>query len=86
MTVYHAALRCGLSVPEDLSIIGASHETIDGLDRPIATLLLPSVEVGRQAVDLLTRKIHRPGRELPAVAVPFGEGRFASTTAPPPPT
>ncbi|AXI46495.1 transcriptional regulator [Sulfitobacter sp. SK012] len=58
MGVLYAARRCGLSVPEDLSIIGigdfkGSNEVEPGL----TTIRLPAREIGRQAGEHLSRSI-----------------------------
>jgi LacI family transcriptional regulator/LacI family repressor for deo operon, udp, cdd, tsx, nupC, and nupG len=53
------ALReCGLSVPEDVSVIGFDDIGIDEyLEIPLTTVRVPKMEMGRQAAEILIRHI-----------------------------
>lgn len=57
--VYNVARRLGLSIPEDLSVIGFDNlETIAGwLDPGLTTVQLPHYEMGQWAVERLERMI-----------------------------
>jgi DNA-binding LacI/PurR family transcriptional regulator len=43
----------------------------DGLGFPVPTVLLPEADMGRTAARMLTEKIDRPRRPLPAAKLPF---------------
>lgn len=55
MQVYNAAGRLGLSIPDDLSVVGFDdHRLIsEGLRPALTTVALPYVAIGRLAVDVL---------------------------------
>jgi len=75
-SVFAAAMRAGISVPGDLSILGIAHQNEGGVGIAIDALTLPSNEVGRRAVDLLRRKIRRPSERLPTEVVPLRSSRL----------
>jgi len=54
MGAYRAAQECGISVPDDVSVIscGDSH-LAPWLDPPVATVAVPYGEMARQAVEIL---------------------------------
>jgi len=80
-----AAIEIGRAVPRDLSVIcaAADNTTLSGDVFGVTSVELPWFEVGRQAVNLLMRKIAAPRRALDSIAVPprFRDGR---TTGPAP--
>ncbi len=82
--VYVAAARLNLTVPDDLSILTSHHEGMQGAGVQLDALQIPTIAVGRRAVDYLHERINRPGRPMPAEALPyyFGEYRAWSTGPP----
>lgn len=79
--VVRTADQQGLVVPRDLSLItfGANSPL---LGQQVATMPVPEVEEGREAVRMLIEKIKSRGDRLPPVLVPFGF--FAGRTLAPP--
>ena len=75
-----AALRRGLRVPEDLSIMTFHDEP--GIYQ-FTAMKIPEVELGIQALDLLTRKIARPQKNLPSIALPLSLKLESLTCSPP---
>jgi LacI family transcriptional regulator len=65
-----AAARLGLSVPRDLSILCIQAEGAGSSGASIDNVRLSNNQVGRQAVELLQRKIKHPDKQLPPRAVP----------------
>jgi DNA-binding LacI/PurR family transcriptional regulator len=65
-----AALRRGLRVPEDLSLMAASvrPENTTGVDFTI--MRIPAAEMGRAGVKMLLKKIKNPAEPLPPKALP----------------
>jgi hypothetical protein len=49
-----------------------------------ATMVVPELEIAREAVDMLMAKIREPGRRLAPHAVPFGFHPGMSLAAPAP--
>lgn len=66
------ALRRGLRVPEDLSILTLHHASSEA-SQPLRfeARRVPMLEVGRAAVQMALHKVETPGRALPSQAVPF---------------
>ena len=62
MGAYHAAHERGLSIPEDLSVIGFDNQTIvsEGLFPGLTSVALPHYEMGGWAVRTLIQRIERP--------------------------
>ena len=59
--VIKAARKCGLRVPEDLSVIGFDNTDLSLITDPsITTIRQPSYEIGYQACELLIDKIVKP--------------------------
>jgi GntR family transcriptional regulator, arabinose operon transcriptional repressor len=59
LAVYRAARNLGLRVPEDLALVGFGDiDLVAHLDVPLTTVVLPTYEIGSQAVDLLLARIH----------------------------
>lgn len=58
IALYRAAGSIGLSIPEDLSIIGFDNLDVSAhLDPPLTTMAQPFLEIGQAAADLLLRRI-----------------------------
>lgn len=78
-----AASEMGLQVPRDLSLICAHHEPTDEMGLMLSHVLVPAIEMGREAVRMLQRRIERPDVHQDPVAIPltFNQG---STIAKPP--
>lgn len=70
ISLMHAALRHGLSVPVDLSLIAVRADRFSHPGIRISAVFADFEQVGRQAVDLLLTKIKEPTRELKPIAVP----------------
>lgn len=65
--VYKAALRMGLSIPGDLSVVGYDDSPLASqLWPPLTTIHLPVRDLGRQAAGLLLAKDWPQAREAPA--------------------
>jgi DNA-binding LacI/PurR family transcriptional regulator len=85
LPVAFAALRLGLSVPRDLSLMEFHfhHDWESGLK--ITSVITPFEEVGARAVQMLLKKMERPEEPLPPVTVPLQMRLdFGETLAPPP--
>jgi LacI family transcriptional regulator len=80
---YCVALGVGLKVPTDLSIISFHSAPVWFTDKPIATMLIPAVEMGRRGVEELERKIATPTYSVEPLALPFGYFQGASVDVPP---
>lgn len=80
--VFRAADRLGLEMPRDLSLITFSGHPA-GLDMDVATMLVPEIRLGREAVEMLLEKIESPERKLPGRAIAFGFDEGGSLAAPP---
>jgi LacI family transcriptional regulator len=77
-----AALRMGLDIPKDLSLVTFNFErTLIGT--MVTTVLVPDGEMGHAGVRMLLTKIEHPGEPLPPVVVPFGPLAPGATTSPP---
>lgn len=70
--VYFAAIRLGLRVPGELSLLAISDVRASCMGAVISMALLPFHEVGRAAVQMLRAKIAAPAQTLPPKAIPFG--------------
>ncbi len=72
-SVAAAALAMRLDIPADLSIVMfADTGAYDEMGLHFATMIVPEVEVGHAAADLLSRRIASPHTEQPTVVLPFG--------------
>ena len=88
-SVIQSAVRMGMRVPEDLSVVGFNDFTIARLTNPpLTTVREPLVEMGRRATELLIERIERARRgdpELqPVQHVLPTEIVLRESTAPPP--
>lgn len=59
LQVYNAAAQLGLSIPDDLSVVGFDDHQVfsEGLMPSLTTVALPYERIGRLAVDLLAEQI-----------------------------
>jgi len=73
IALYHIAAEMRLRIGEDLSVVLISDDTHDLVDIPPAIAVIPFEAVGRQAVEMLLRRIDEPAVDQPCEAVPFGE-------------
>ena len=72
LPVYEAARELGLSVPRDLSLVGFADGKIDEIGRTIASMRIPTYEVGEIAAGMLLAKIRSgDATPLPGRAVKF---------------
>ena len=69
MGALEAAAQAGLSVPEDISIMGYDDQELARYTNPpLSTLVLPNYEMGRRAVELLIH-ISTRGASVPATSI-----------------
>jgi LacI family transcriptional regulator len=59
-----AALKLGLRIPEDLSLMVFDQNRFDELGLPVTTMLLPEYVMGQAAVKMLLTKIENPNQPL----------------------
>ncbi|MET0974192.1 MAG: substrate-binding domain-containing protein [Leifsonia sp.] len=78
--VIRAAEELGLSVPEDLSVVGFDGVRVDGLDYDLTTLSQPSQAKGRAAGEAIVRMLAGEHPESVTFTSTFHAG---ATTAPP---
>ena len=71
-TVHLAATKLGLRVPGDLSIMCFEEAPAEDYGLPFATSVIPTFEMGREAVRLLMTKLAHPRRVFPPAALPHG--------------
>lgn len=85
--VERVALRMGLRVPEDLSLVNFSGERLVGIAAARNTAVVVGLtDLGRLAVEVLSRKIADPASKVPAVVLPAGVSPgYSSGPAPPRP-
>ncbi len=81
--IMHTALCLGLTVPEDLSVSCFAESTIKWFGPHLTVWQTPSVEIGRQATLMLTKKIRRPEARLPELVLPFTFYAGGTSCAPP---
>lgn len=79
--IVSAAERLGLNIPGDLSAVTFEGERAY-VAQEIATMIVPEDQIGRDAIEMLLRKIRSPREKIPARAVPF-EFLPGRTLAPP---
>ena len=78
-----AAAQAGLRVPADISILPVCHETGHHLGVRSAQMIMPSLPLGEAAVDMLAKKIEKPGAPLPSRPIPM-EWKDGPTLGPAP--
>ncbi len=71
LPLWHAALRLGLSVPRDLSLICLDARVQDQLGAPMTQLLVPEYEVGVAAVEMLDARLRDPRAAASERVIPF---------------
>ncbi len=60
LAIYQVAAEKGISIPEQISIVGYSHELISNFLSPaLTTVRVPTKELGEAGVDLLLKKIRK---------------------------
>ncbi len=77
-----AALQCGLTVPQDLSIIGFNDEFMNLSGIRIDTLQIPIPEMAQCAVNCLLENIEA-GTPMPAISLPISHLPGETVAAPP---
>lgn len=65
-----AALRRGLSIPGDLSLVTFGKILRNDTGLPFTTVLVPILPLGVRAAEMVVEKIAKPNRKLPAVCLP----------------
>ncbi|HET9647901.1 MAG TPA: LacI family DNA-binding transcriptional regulator [Microlunatus sp.] len=71
MGVYQAATELGISIPDDLSVVGFDDQELisDSLRPGLTTVALPHYEMGRWAVTTLLDQIESPAHHAPVHAL-----------------
>ncbi len=82
-SVFAAAAKLGLRVPEDLSIITFDEDRLDHGHGRFDYMALPTEELGREAVRMLQEKIEQSNKLLPARCLPCTY-RCGLSVGPPP--
>lgn len=71
IALYRAAAAIGLSVPDDLSIIGFDNLDIsEHLDPPLTTIAQPFLKIGQTAAEMLIQRIEGDSQYLRQVTIP----------------
>ena len=83
LAIYHAALLLNLRIPQDLSLITFSDQTLNPIGVDIAAMLLPQRLLGIRAIEMLLEKQRAPALHLPSCTLAL-ELAAGATTAPPP--
>ncbi|MBA3938826.1 MAG: LacI family DNA-binding transcriptional regulator, partial [Planctomycetes bacterium] len=68
---WHAALRLGLRVPADLSLLTFENWRHDALGQELTQYLVPEAEMGQAAVSRLLTLLAAPGVAQPPSVLPF---------------
>lgn len=69
--IYCAALRSGLSVPKDLSMVTFHEFPVQTIGLPMSTFRVPAREIGDAAVAMLLERIAHNGHNVAPRAVPL---------------
>jgi DNA-binding LacI/PurR family transcriptional regulator len=70
IALYRAATSVGLSVPEDLAIVGFDNLDISAhLDPPLTTIAQPFLKIGQTAADMLIRRVEGDHQYLRQVTI-----------------
>jgi LacI family transcriptional regulator len=83
LPVFCAALKLGLDVPRDLSILSFHDMDVMTVGVRLTTMEIPMVQSGAVAVEMVNEKISNPGVILPARAI---EANLIEGTSCAPPT
>lgn len=71
LAIYRAARSLGMSIPDDLALVGFGDiDLVAHLDVPLTTVVLPTYEIGEQAVLMLLRRIHHHPRNWQRMILP----------------
>ncbi len=81
IAVLKAALKLGLRIPEDLSIV-CFHDSKDSFQ--FTTVYIPEIQLGRKAVELIIKKIEKPAEKLEPCPLELELLNLELTCAPPP--
>lgn len=79
-----AAMQLGMKVPGDLALVGVDDGKLDAGGIELATLCVPTMDVGRNAARMLLKKLDDDGGETPSVVLPLT--LFTGSTFTPPAT
>jgi len=79
-----AAMQLGMKVPGDLALVGVDDGKLDAGGIELATLCVPTMDVGRNAARMLLKKLDDDGAETPSVVLPLT--LFTGSTFTPPAT
>lgn len=77
----YAAARCGIDVPNELSVVTNGHETFNFMGIAMSSTILPLKDMGHVAVDMLMRKIANPQKRIRAKALESKMVRAQTTCA-----
>ncbi|HEX8833944.1 MAG TPA: LacI family DNA-binding transcriptional regulator [Abditibacteriaceae bacterium] len=69
LPVFCAALKLGLDVPRDLSILSFHDTGVVTAGMSLTTMEIPMTQAGAAAVEMVNEKIGKPGVSLPARAI-----------------
>jgi LacI family transcriptional regulator len=69
LPIFCAALKLGLDVPRDLSILSFHDTDAATVGKHLTTMEIPMVQTGAAAVEMVNEKIRNPGLTLPARAI-----------------
>ncbi len=81
---FHAASAVGLRVPEDLSLLALGSDTVIGAGPIVTTIHFDPSAVAVQTIEMLQKKIRRPGELIPPEIVAFELDRPQATVGAPP--
>lgn len=84
MAAWQAALKLGIDVQSQMSIVAFGHGSYGENHMGLATWIVPEYKEGREAVSLLCQKIKQPDVALEPVTVPFDCVRDGITLGPAP--
>ncbi len=81
---FHAASAVGLRVPEDLSLLALGNDTVIGAGPVVTTVRFDPGAVAAQTIEMLRKKIRRPGELIPPQTIAFELDRPQATVGAPP--
>jgi LacI family transcriptional regulator len=68
--VFYSALRVGLDIPRDLSVMAVSNGEVLVAGMALSAVVIPCEQMGRAAVEMLAERIAEPAKVLPPRALP----------------
>lgn len=80
LSFYHTAIKLGMKIPEDLSLITFSPKPFEFIDMIASTCILPEKEIGKKSVEILLALIEDPKTEFPPVKAAFNLYKGDTTT------